>query len=88
MQAKCNPCLSSPCRNQGTCHNDPLGSYRCACPIGYKVMALGLPAQGARCRGMVQGSACSQQQGVDGGTGNRAWYPLLPCVLPSPGQGL
>lgn len=37
VQAKCNPCLSSPCQNQGTCHNDPLGSYRCTCPSGYKV---------------------------------------------------
>lgn len=37
VQAKCNPCLSSPCQNQGTCQNDSLGSYRCACPSGYKV---------------------------------------------------
>lgn len=37
VQAKCNPCLSSPCQNQGTCHNDPLGFYRCTCPSGYKV---------------------------------------------------
>uniref|UniRef100_A0A8C8EEF8 Slit homolog 1 protein n=1 Tax=Otus sunia TaxID=257818 RepID=A0A8C8EEF8_9STRI len=37
VQAKCNPCVSSPCKNQGTCHNDPLGFYRCACPSGYKV---------------------------------------------------
>lgn len=37
VQAKCDPCLSSPCQNQGTCHNDPLEVYRCACPTGYKV---------------------------------------------------
>lgn len=37
VQAKCDPCLSSPCQNQGTCHNDPLEVYRCACPSGYKV---------------------------------------------------
>uniref|UniRef100_F6VQN3 Slit homolog 1 protein n=1 Tax=Monodelphis domestica TaxID=13616 RepID=F6VQN3_MONDO len=36
VQAKCNPCLSSPCQNQGSCQNDPLDSYRCACPSGYK----------------------------------------------------
>ena len=37
VQAKCDPCLSSPCQNQGTCRNDPLVGYRCACPSGYKV---------------------------------------------------
>ncbi|XP_038266910.1 slit homolog 1 protein isoform X2 [Dermochelys coriacea] len=36
IQAKCDPCLSSPCQNQGTCHNDPLAAYRCTCPSGYK----------------------------------------------------
>lgn len=47
VQAKCNPCLSSPCQNQGTCHNDPLGFYRCACPSGYKVpWSWGCPARG------------------------------------------
>lgn len=47
VQAKCNPCLSSPCQNQGTCHNDPLGSYRCACPGGYKVpWSQGSPVRG------------------------------------------
>ena len=39
VQAKCDPCLSSPCQNQGTCRNDPLVGYRCACPSGYKVRA-------------------------------------------------
>lgn len=37
VQAKCDPCVSSPCRNQGSCQNDPLQGYRCACPGGYKV---------------------------------------------------
>lgn len=35
--AKCNACLSSPCRNNGTCSQDPVELYRCACPYGYKV---------------------------------------------------
>lgn len=37
VQAKCDPCLSSPCQNQGTCYNDSPEGYRCACPSGYKV---------------------------------------------------
>ncbi|XP_006157460.1 slit homolog 1 protein [Tupaia chinensis] len=36
VQAKCDPCLSSPCQNQGTCLHDPLEGYKCACPSGYK----------------------------------------------------
>lgn len=37
--AKCNPCLSSPCRNQGICHSDLVEIYRCSCPPGFKVRA-------------------------------------------------
>uniref|UniRef100_A0A8C3U510 Slit homolog 2 protein n=1 Tax=Catharus ustulatus TaxID=91951 RepID=A0A8C3U510_CATUS len=32
--AKCNPCLSNPCKNDGTCNNDPVDFYRCTCPYG------------------------------------------------------
>lgn len=35
--AKCNPCLSNPCKNDGTCKNDPVDFYRCTCPYGFKV---------------------------------------------------
>jgi len=35
--AKCNPCLSEPCLNQGICHNDLVEIYRCNCPPGFKV---------------------------------------------------
>ncbi|XP_069510402.1 slit homolog 3 protein [Ambystoma mexicanum] len=34
--AKCNPCLSNPCRHNGTCNNDPAEFYRCTCPYGFK----------------------------------------------------
>lgn len=37
IQAKCNPCLSNPCKNDGTCNNDPVDFYRCTCPYGFKV---------------------------------------------------
>lgn len=37
--AKCNPCLSSPCLNQGVCHSDLMEIYRCSCPPGFKVRA-------------------------------------------------
>lgn len=35
--SKCNPCLSSPCKNNGTCANDPVEFYQCTCPFGFKV---------------------------------------------------
>ncbi|XP_061840387.2 slit homolog 2 protein isoform X2 [Nerophis lumbriciformis] len=36
IQAKCEPCLSNPCKNDGTCFNDPVHYYRCTCPYGFK----------------------------------------------------
>uniref|UniRef100_A0A8C9S1Q5 Slit homolog 1a (Drosophila) n=1 Tax=Scleropages formosus TaxID=113540 RepID=A0A8C9S1Q5_SCLFO len=36
IQAKCSPCLSNPCQNQGTCQSDPVDIYKCTCPTGYK----------------------------------------------------
>lgn len=41
--AKCNACLSSPCKNNGTCSQDPVELYHCACPYGYKVRREALP---------------------------------------------
>lgn len=40
IQAKCEPCLSNPCNNDGTCSNDPVHYYRCTCPYGFKVHIL------------------------------------------------
>ncbi|EMP27923.1 Slit like protein 1 protein, partial [Chelonia mydas] len=57
IQAKCDPCLSSPCQNQGTCHNDPLAAYRCTCPSGHK---------GKDCEEPVD--SCSSGPCVNGGT--------------------
>uniref|UniRef100_A0AAY5KYN0 Slit homolog 2 (Drosophila) n=1 Tax=Esox lucius TaxID=8010 RepID=A0AAY5KYN0_ESOLU len=36
IQAKCDPCLSNPCQNDGTCSNDPVTFYHCSCPYGFK----------------------------------------------------
>ncbi|KAK2116956.1 hypothetical protein P7K49_003842 [Saguinus oedipus] len=40
IAAKCNACLSSPCKNNGTCTQDPVELYRCACPYSYKILTL------------------------------------------------
>ncbi|XP_010211760.1 PREDICTED: slit homolog 1 protein [Tinamus guttatus] len=81
VQAKCNPCLSSPCQNQGTCHNDPLGTYRCACPSSY---------QGRDCE--VALDACSSQPCANGGTcepreGEGAAFSGQLCEMPPRAAG-
>uniref|UniRef100_A0A803STV9 Slit guidance ligand 3 n=1 Tax=Anolis carolinensis TaxID=28377 RepID=A0A803STV9_ANOCA len=53
----CNPCLSSPCKNNGTCNNDPVEFYRCTCPFGYK---------GRDCSTPI--NACIQNPCQNGGT--------------------
>ncbi|XP_041117081.1 slit homolog 1 protein-like isoform X2 [Polyodon spathula] len=34
--AKCSPCTSNPCRNEGTCQSDPVELYKCTCAPGFK----------------------------------------------------
>lgn len=35
--AKCNPCMSNPCLNHGSCEADQTDGYRCQCSEGFKV---------------------------------------------------
>uniref|UniRef100_A0A8C3QV31 Slit homolog 1 protein n=1 Tax=Cyanoderma ruficeps TaxID=181631 RepID=A0A8C3QV31_9PASS len=74
VQAKCNPCLSSPCQNQGTCHNDPLGSYRCACPSGYKGRDCEVALSGCSSNPCANGGTCQPQEGE--GAGFRCLCPV------------
>uniref|UniRef100_A0A8C0GUV2 Slit guidance ligand 3 n=1 Tax=Chelonoidis abingdonii TaxID=106734 RepID=A0A8C0GUV2_CHEAB len=55
--SKCNPCLSSPCKNNGTCNNDPVEFYRCTCPYGFKGRDCNMPI-----------NACIQNPCQNGGT--------------------
>uniref|UniRef100_A0A8C1VAH5 Slit homolog 1 protein n=1 Tax=Cyprinus carpio TaxID=7962 RepID=A0A8C1VAH5_CYPCA len=34
--AKCNPCMSKPCLNHGSCETDQMDGYRCRCSEGFK----------------------------------------------------
>nr|AVK72278.1 slit [Xenoturbella bocki] len=36
VMAKCDPCLSNPCRNNATCENDPVIHFTCQCESGFK----------------------------------------------------
>uniref|UniRef100_A0A8C8ITI9 Slit homolog 1 protein n=1 Tax=Oncorhynchus tshawytscha TaxID=74940 RepID=A0A8C8ITI9_ONCTS len=55
--AKCNPCLSSPCVNQGICHSDQAEIYRCSCPPEFK---------GRNCETSL--NVCVSNPCVNGGT--------------------
>nr|KAF6482134.1 slit guidance ligand 3 [Molossus molossus] len=57
IAAKCNACLSGPCKNNGTCSQDHVELYRCACPFGYKGKDCTVPV-----------NACIQSPCLHGGT--------------------
>uniref|UniRef100_A0A8C9WMM0 Slit homolog 1 protein n=1 Tax=Scleropages formosus TaxID=113540 RepID=A0A8C9WMM0_SCLFO len=67
--AKCSPCVSAPCQNQGACHSDPLEVYRCTCAPGFK---------GKNCEVML--NACASNPCSNGGTlrfgGRECWRDL------------
>ncbi|XP_063963527.1 slit homolog 1 protein-like isoform X4 [Lytechinus pictus] len=54
--AKCDPCLSAPCENEGVCLTDPIERYRCQCPAGFK---------GQHCEAEV--NECDQRPCLNGG---------------------
>uniref|UniRef100_A0A8C9WB11 Slit homolog 1 protein n=1 Tax=Scleropages formosus TaxID=113540 RepID=A0A8C9WB11_SCLFO len=60
--AKCSPCVSAPCQNQGACHSDPLEVYRCTCAPGFK---------GKNCEVML--NACASNPCSNGGTCQASW---------------
>uniref|UniRef100_A0A8C4LRD3 Slit homolog 1 protein n=1 Tax=Equus asinus asinus TaxID=83772 RepID=A0A8C4LRD3_EQUAS len=67
VQAKCDPCLSSPCQNQGTCHDDPLEVYRCACPSGYKGRDCEVSLDSCSSGPCGNGGTCHPQEGEEAG---------------------
>uniref|UniRef100_A0A8C5IZE4 Slit guidance ligand 3 n=1 Tax=Junco hyemalis TaxID=40217 RepID=A0A8C5IZE4_JUNHY len=55
--SKCNPCLSSPCKNNGTCSSDPVELFQCTCPFGFKGRDCSVPI-----------NSCIQNPCQNGGT--------------------
>ncbi|KAB0349166.1 hypothetical protein FD754_014023 [Muntiacus muntjak] len=65
--AKCDPCLSSPCKNNGTCSRDPAELYRCACPYGYKGRDCTVPVNTCIQNPCLHGGTCHLSDTHKGG---------------------
>uniref|UniRef100_A0A3Q3IRI7 Slit homolog 2 (Drosophila) n=1 Tax=Monopterus albus TaxID=43700 RepID=A0A3Q3IRI7_MONAL len=78
VQAKCEPCLSSPCKNDGTCSNDPVHYYRCTCPYGFKGQNCEEPIHACISNPCHNGGTCHLKEGE----GSNFW-----CVCPEGFEG-
>uniref|UniRef100_A0A663DKF9 Slit homolog 2 protein n=1 Tax=Aquila chrysaetos chrysaetos TaxID=223781 RepID=A0A663DKF9_AQUCH len=65
--AKCNPCLSNPCKNDGTCNNDPVDFYRCTCPYGFKGQDCDIPIHACISNPCHHGGTCHLKEGEKDG---------------------
>uniref|UniRef100_A0A4W3I7E6 Slit homolog 1 protein n=1 Tax=Callorhinchus milii TaxID=7868 RepID=A0A4W3I7E6_CALMI len=65
--AKCNPCFSNPCKNDGTCSNDPVDFYRCTCPYGYKGQDCDVPIHACINNPCSNGATCNLKEGEKDG---------------------
>ncbi|XP_026026763.1 slit homolog 2 protein isoform X8 [Astatotilapia calliptera] len=78
IQAKCDPCLSNPCKNDGTCANDPVHYYRCTCPYGFKGQNCDEPIHACISNPCQNGGTCHLKEGG----GSNFW-----CVCPEGFEG-
>uniref|UniRef100_A0AAQ6IFF3 Slit homolog 2 (Drosophila) n=1 Tax=Anabas testudineus TaxID=64144 RepID=A0AAQ6IFF3_ANATE len=78
IQAKCEPCLSNPCKNDGTCSNDPVHYYRCTCPYGFKGQNCEEPIHACISNPCQNGGSCHLKEGE----GSNFW-----CVCPEGFEG-
>ncbi|RXM30877.1 Slit-like 2 protein [Acipenser ruthenus] len=65
--AKCNPCMSNPCKNDGTCTNDPVDFYRCTCPYGFKGKDCDVPIHACISNRCQNGGTCNLKEGEEEG---------------------
>ncbi|XP_041958708.1 slit homolog 2 protein isoform X2 [Alosa sapidissima] len=76
--AKCNPCLSNPCKNDGTCNNDPVDFYRCTCPYGFKGQDCDTPIHACITSPCQNAGTCNLKEGEE----NSFW-----CACPEGFEG-
>ncbi|CAL8333965.1 unnamed protein product [Lota lota] len=78
IQAKCDPCLSGPCQNDGTCSNDPVHFHRCTCPYGFKGQNCEEPIHACISNPCQNAGTCHLKEGEEG----NFW-----CVCPEGFEG-
>uniref|UniRef100_A0A8C4QPU1 Slit homolog 2 (Drosophila) n=1 Tax=Eptatretus burgeri TaxID=7764 RepID=A0A8C4QPU1_EPTBU len=59
--AKCQPCLSNPCKHKGVCNPDPVEFYHCTCPYGYKGQDCETPIHACVNNPCQHGATCNLQ---------------------------
>uniref|UniRef100_A0A3B3U8F7 Slit homolog 1 protein n=1 Tax=Poecilia latipinna TaxID=48699 RepID=A0A3B3U8F7_9TELE len=66
VQAKCTPCVSSPCQNQGTCQIHQSQQYTCACKSGFTGKHCETPVDACVSNPCTNGGSCLRDEQTGG----------------------
>uniref|UniRef100_A0A3B5LUB3 Slit homolog 1b (Drosophila) n=1 Tax=Xiphophorus couchianus TaxID=32473 RepID=A0A3B5LUB3_9TELE len=66
VQAKCTPCVSSPCQNQGTCQIHQTQQYTCACKSGFTGKHCETPIDACVSNPCTNGGSCLRDEQTGG----------------------
>ncbi|KAM4611248.1 slit homolog 1b [Polymixia lowei] len=66
VQAKCSPCLSSPCLNKGLCQSHPTELYSCVCKAGFTGKYCETPVDACASNPCTNGGTCLSDEQTRG----------------------
>uniref|UniRef100_A0A673B616 Slit homolog 1b (Drosophila) n=1 Tax=Sphaeramia orbicularis TaxID=375764 RepID=A0A673B616_9TELE len=66
VQAKCSPCVSSPCQNQGVCQVHHIQQYTCTCQTGFTVRNCETPVDACFSNPCTNGGTCISDEQTRG----------------------
>nr|XP_054607861.1 slit homolog 1b [Nothobranchius furzeri] len=66
VQAKCNPCVSSPCHNQGVCQVHHTHQYTCGCKSGFTGKLCETPVDACASNPCTNGGSCLSDEQTGG----------------------